>query len=132
MIAMVTAAYLRKMGCAVITAGTMAEAEDKLNRQHFDLTVLDLGLPDSNPDETVSRFVDIAGPGVPFVVLTASANQKIKARALDQGGITVVEKGAHQEEGLRAAWECAREYATRHHTLTASMLDRVEKYLATT
>lgn len=130
--AMVTTAYLRRLGCDVVVAGTMFEAVDKLDRQHFDLAVLDLGLPDSSPDETVSRFREAAGPVIPFVVLTGSAGDKIKASALAQGGITVVEKGKHQEEGLRAAWECAREYATRHHTLTASMLERVEKFLSAT
>ena len=131
-VAMVTAAFFRRLGADVLIATTLGEAIEKLERYHFSLAILDLGLPDSDPDETVERFSAVAGPALPYAVLTASATQHIKEAALQFGVITVIERGQHQREGLRAAWEYAREAATRHHTLTASMLERIEGFLAKT
>lgn len=66
-------------------AGTLSEGLSRLGEGEVDLVLLDLGLPDSDGIETLTR-VRTEMPAVPIVVLTGLQN--------DAGGVEAIRQGA--------------------------------------
>src|SRR5829696_317548 len=69
---------------AVERAGTLADALALLNGRPFDAVLLDLNLPDSAGLDTISRTLDVA-PGIPVIVLTATAEFDLAVAAVQHG-----------------------------------------------
>ncbi len=77
-------ASLRKAGFEVEAAGNGAVAEYLLLRQHFDVAVLDLGLPMVD-GLTVLKRVRAAKPALPMLVLTALDGLEHRVAGLNAG-----------------------------------------------
>jgi signal transduction histidine kinase len=73
-------------------AGTLAEAINCIGYQAFDVTLLDLSLPDSSGLSTLSAIQD-AQPTVPIVVLTATGDEQAGVAALRLGAQDYLIKG---------------------------------------
>lgn len=73
-------------------AGTLAEAITCIGYQTFDVTLLDLSLPDSTGLDTLSAIQD-AQPTVPIVVLTATGDEQAGVAALRLGAQDYLIKG---------------------------------------
>jgi two-component system, OmpR family, KDP operon response regulator KdpE len=84
------APLLRSRGYSVTVAATGKEALDLYTRDHPDLVVLDLGLPDMNGLE-VCRQVRERGD-TPILILSARGAEKDKVAALDLGADDYVTK----------------------------------------
>lgn len=67
-------------------------AETMLGEEDFDVVIADLGLPDSQGLDTVTRLHKVAG-GVPIVVLTMLDDEKMGLDALREGATDYVVKG---------------------------------------
>jgi len=82
-------------GCEVDTCRTMGEAVQRLGAPagHWDLVILDLGLPDARGVDTLIRLRDRA-PLVPIVVLSALDDRVTVARAMRAGAIDFLPKTA--------------------------------------
>ncbi|MFO1418160.1 MAG: response regulator [Methylotetracoccus sp.] len=65
-------------------AATLSDAIECLDRQRFDVILLDLGLPDSQGIETY-RTVQARVPYVPVVILTGSEDEAMAREALNAG-----------------------------------------------
>jgi two-component system KDP operon response regulator KdpE len=89
---------LRARGYEVLTALNGRGAIDAVAREHPDLIVLDLGLPDRDGIE-VCRDIR-ASANVPIVVLSARGSEADKVRALDVGADDYVTKPFGAEELL--------------------------------
>lgn len=74
-------------------AVSLAECYAQMANRHYDLVVLDLGLPDSQGLETVERFFREKGPQNPVIVLTANFGSGIGEKALRAGAIDFLTKG---------------------------------------
>jgi two-component system KDP operon response regulator KdpE len=92
------APLLRARGYEVLTALNGRSAIDMFGREHPDLIVLDLGLPDLDGVE-VCREIR-ATHNVPIVVLSARGSESDKVRALDVGADDYVTKPFGAEELL--------------------------------
>jgi two-component system KDP operon response regulator KdpE len=92
------APLLRARGYEVLTALNGRGAIDAAGREHPDLIVLDLGLPDRDGIE-VCRDIRATG-NVPIVVLSARGSEGDKVRALDVGADDYVTKPFGAEELL--------------------------------
>jgi signal transduction histidine kinase len=66
------------------TAGTLSNALDKFGSSHYDVALLDLGLPDSTGLDTVKKAIDKA-QDVPIIVLTGLADDRTGLSAIDIG-----------------------------------------------
>ena len=98
--------YLEREGYAVTLAATGREALDASIRQHPDLIVLDLRLPDI-PGEEVARSIREVSP-VPIIMLTAKSAEDDRVAGLRIGAddylvkpFSVRELGARVEAVLR-------------------------------
>jgi PAS domain S-box-containing protein len=56
----------------VVPAHSLQDAENLLQRDHFDLVVLDQALPDGSGFELVERIPKLTGRSVPIIILSAS------------------------------------------------------------
>jgi two-component system KDP operon response regulator KdpE len=92
------APLLRARGYEVTTASSGRGALDRAEREHPDLIVLDLGLPDIDGVD-VCRIVRDGG-NTPIVVLSARGAESDKVRALDVGADDYVTKPFGAEELL--------------------------------
>lgn len=68
----------------VMTVARLAKGIAQLSREHFDLVLLDLSLPDCEGEEAV-RKVHRAAPGTPIVALSAVHDEQLGIRALREG-----------------------------------------------
>jgi two-component system KDP operon response regulator KdpE len=96
---------LTAQGYLTDEAATGEQALASLARNHADVLVLDLGLPDIDGLEVLKR-VRASGSTVPVVVLSSRADEPVKVRALDLGADDYVTKPFGMDEllaRLRAA-----------------------------
>lgn len=78
-------------GFAVLGAATAAEAQALCRSNHFDLAILDLGLPDGDGRE-LCRELRLGGYNFPVIMLTASASDADTIAGLDAGANDYVVK----------------------------------------
>lgn len=96
-------------------AQTMAEACEQLERERFDVALLDLNLPDSDADQTLGRFLERASE-VPVIVLTGNNCEDVGFQAVQAGAQDFLVKGEYNDKLLVRAIRYARE---RHRMRTA-------------
>lgn len=83
----------------VVRVESLADAIDACDEQSFDAVFLDLGLPDSNGVETVSRFTEHEFE-VPIIVLTGLEDSKTALEAIQQGAQNYLVKGESTPEAI--------------------------------
>ncbi len=79
-------------GFELVHVSRLAAAVELVGRQTFDAVLLDLGLPDSQGLETLSR-TQLAGNGLPIVVLTGRNDQQFAVEAARAGAQDYLVKG---------------------------------------
>ncbi|MBC2604502.1 sensor histidine kinase [Pelagicoccus albus] len=82
-----------KQAHEVEIAECLVECFAKLEASHYDLVVLDLGLPETQGLTTVTSFFKEWGGEYPVIVLTASAGNGIGEKALRLGAMDFLPKG---------------------------------------
>jgi PAS domain S-box-containing protein len=82
------AAVLTTCGAEVVSVGSATEALDHMERQRFDLLISDIGMPEMNGYDLISRIRQLAevhGGRTPALALTAYAGIDDRKRALAAG-----------------------------------------------
>lgn len=84
----VMTAHLEQHGATVLTAAGVAEALDMIQRQHFDLLLVDVAMPGTDGYtfiETLRKSSSSSIAGIPAAAVTALASDEDRARALQAG-----------------------------------------------
>jgi excisionase family DNA binding protein len=89
--------FLKKIGFSRVVVGTVKEAIAALEKQRFDLVLLDLKLPDG-PADDVYDFVKREQPDCPIVIITGYPDSEMLDRILAKGPITVLKKPLKTEQ----------------------------------
>jgi DNA-binding response OmpR family regulator len=89
---------LSKENFAVRWATDLAKAEAELNRQSWDLVLLDLGLPDGS-GLALARKIK-AGPAIPIVFITALNTAENRLAGFEMGAEEFIPKPFHLKELL--------------------------------
>jgi PAS domain S-box-containing protein len=73
-------------------AGTLNEAFERVGREHFDMILLDLSLPDSRG---ITTFLELhrRAPAVPMIVLTGTEDEEMALEVLREGAQDYLVKG---------------------------------------
>jgi DNA-binding response OmpR family regulator len=102
------------MPFSVVQVARLSEALARLETEHFDVVLLDLGLPDSRGFETFARLHHAASE-IPVVVLSGQDNEELGVKAVQAGAQDYLVKGRMGEEILRRSIRYAieRQRATR-------------------
>ena len=97
-------------GYDLLVARTLGEALDVLERDHVDLAVVDVGLPDGSGLELVRRVREAGGPGsrlddrLPLLLVSGRAAETDRVRGFERGADDFVAKPfAYGELRLRVA-----------------------------
>jgi DNA-binding response OmpR family regulator len=97
-------------GYELLVARTLGEALHVLERDHVDLAVVDVGLPDGSGLELVRRVREAGGPGsrldarLPLLVVSGRAGETDRVRGFERGADDFVGKPfAYGELRLRVA-----------------------------
>ncbi|MDQ8196880.1 ATP-binding protein [Pelagicoccus enzymogenes] len=77
----------------VTVVESLSEGFAELSSGHYDLIVLDLGLPESQGLDTLKTFFRAMGPANPVIVLTANSDEGIGEESLRLGAIDFLTKG---------------------------------------
>ncbi|HEY1612457.1 MAG TPA: response regulator [Rhizomicrobium sp.] len=96
---------LGAQGFTIAEAADATTALSELQRQHIDVLVLDLGLPDLDGFEVIRKLRE-SGSALPIIVLSSRTDEAGKVRALDMGADDYVTKPFGVDEllaRLRAA-----------------------------
>jgi PAS domain S-box-containing protein len=100
-------------------ADTFSAARLRLLETEFDVLLLDLGLPDCRGLETVQRIRSV-NPEVPVVVLTASDDEEMAVRTVQEGAQDYLVKGQFDRRSLVRALRYAIERKRSADELTQS------------
>ena len=113
------APLLRSRGYAVSVASSGREALELFDREHPDLVILDLGLPDMDGTDVCRDIRDRAE--TPILVLSARGEEKDKIAALDHGADDYVSKPFSPEELMARVRASLRRTLGRDATLHGQM-----------
>jgi DNA-binding NarL/FixJ family response regulator len=89
----------------VAQAGSLAEARGML--EGVDLAVIDLDLPDGDGTDLIGEL-RVANPHGLVLVLTASAERRVHARAVEAGAAGALHKSVHVEDIIETAKRLVR------------------------
>ncbi|MFW6303610.1 MAG: ATP-binding protein [Candidatus Sumerlaeota bacterium] len=78
---------------------SLRESLDALSQEDFDLVMMDLSLPDSDPEKTVETMLEQA-PDMPVVVLTGRSDEELALRAMAGGAQDYLVKGEVGSKGI--------------------------------
>ena len=82
---------LKLRGFSVDTAENGASAVDKFRAEHFDVTLIDIVMPEMNGVEAFRRIREMS-PGATVILMTAYSEDELIEMALDEGAHQVVHK----------------------------------------
>lgn len=117
-------ADLTAVKCDIVRVERLVDGLQQLRRTHFDVVLLDLGLPDSQGVDTFVRLHE-AAPDVPVLVLTALDDELVGVNALQAGAQDYLVKRQVQPSLLVRSVR----YAIERHR-NAAELDRRSRELA--
>ncbi|GEM_PF-2449555 len=87
--------------CAVTTAGSVVEADEKLGTGEFDLIILDMVLGDGNGLQVLETVRTLTSPPPPVVVVSADDPPDLQRRAMELGAHSFLRKGDGVESLVR-------------------------------
>ena len=90
------------------TVGTLSEAVNILKVEHFDLVIMDLGLPDSIGIQTF-KALHARFPDVPILVLTGMDDENLALEAVSNGAQDYLVKGSREQRFITRSMRYAVE-----------------------
>ncbi len=97
----VVSAFLDDAGYKVLVAEDGNDAQEVIRREHPDLILLDVLMPEPNGFETCARLkTDPEMKDIPVIFMTALSETIEKVKGFEVGGVDYITKPFHQEEVL--------------------------------
>ena len=97
---------LKRRGFNVDTAQDGAHAVDKFKMQHFDVTLMDIVMPEMNGVEAFRKIREMS-PGAMVILMTAYSEEKLIDMALDEGAHRVIHKPIRIDQMIELIKEAA-------------------------
>jgi two-component system, NtrC family, response regulator HydG len=91
------AMILKRRGYFVQTAGNGLAAVDKCKNQQFDVTLMDIVMPDMNGVEAFRQIKEIQ-PDAAVILMTAYSDEELLQSARDEGVQKIIHKPIHIEQ----------------------------------
>jgi len=85
------AMILKRRGYNVQTAGNGSSAVDKFKDQRFDVTLMDIVMPEMNGVDAFKKIKEIQ-PGAPIILMTAYSDEELIQTARDEGAHQIIHK----------------------------------------
>lgn len=115
---------------SVVWANTMEKALGLLDKEEFDVILLDLNLSDSKGSDSIFSIV---GKGIPVVVLTGNPSKEMEKMALKAGAADYIFKRSfldiNVEESLRIAVEKHQETKRRYSSFSFGDVEPIKQFI---
>jgi two-component system, NtrC family, response regulator HydG len=85
------AMILKRRGFCVQTAGNGTSAVDKFKEQNFDVTLMDIVMPEMNGVEAFKKIKELQ-PGAPVILMTAYSDEELIQTAKEEGVRQIIHK----------------------------------------
>jgi len=85
------AMILKRRGFCVQTAGNGNSALDKFKEQNFDVTLMDIVMPEMNGVEAFKKIKELQ-PGAPVILMTAYSDEELIQTAKEEGVRQIIHK----------------------------------------
>ena len=116
-------------GWELVTVKTLVEGIETVAREHPDIAVLDLTLPDSHDCRESLDAFRTAWPDVPTIVLTGRVDEGMARICGESGGMYVLKQSGPEQ--LVQSLSCVMGRASRERSIRADRETLREKLLAT-
>ncbi|HTY81772.1 MAG TPA: response regulator [Dehalococcoidales bacterium] len=100
------AMILKRRGFSVETAGNGTSAVDKFKEQTYDVTLMDIVMPEMNGVEAFKKIKELQ-PGAPVILMTAYSDEELIQTARDEGVHQIIHKPIHVENLIKLITEAA-------------------------
>jgi DNA-binding NtrC family response regulator len=100
------AMILKRRGFCVETAGNGASAVDKFKDQTFDVTLMDVVMPEMNGVEAFRKMKEMQ-PGTPVILMTAYSDEELIRTAREEGVRKVIHKPIKIDQLIELITEAA-------------------------
>jgi DNA-binding NtrC family response regulator len=100
------AMILMRRGYSVQTADNGASAVNKFKDQSFDVTLMDIVMPEMNGVDAFKKIKEIQ-PGAPIILMTAYSDEELIQTARDEGARQIIHKPIRIDELLQLINETA-------------------------
>jgi two-component system response regulator HydG len=101
------AMILKRRGFLVETAGNGTSAVDKFREQSFDVTLMDVVMPEMNGVEAFKKIKEMR-PGAPVILMTAYSDEELIQSARDEGVRQIISKPIRIDRLIEMIIEAAR------------------------
>ncbi len=100
------AMILKRRGFSVATAGNGTSAVDKFKEQSFDVTLMDIVMPEMNGVEAFKKIKEMQ-PGAPVILMTAYSDEDLIQTARDEGIHKIIHKPIRIDQLIEMITEAA-------------------------
>jgi two-component system response regulator HydG len=100
------AMILKRRGFCVETAGNGTSAVDKFKEQCFDVTLMDIVMPEMNGVEAF-KIIKEMQPGAPVILMTAYSDEELIQTAKDEGVRQIIHKPIRIDQLIEMVTEAA-------------------------
>ncbi|MGD0795142.1 MAG: response regulator [Dehalococcoidales bacterium] len=100
------AMILKRRGFCVETAGNGTSAVDKFKEQCFDVTLMDIVMPEMNGVEAFKKIREMQ-PGAPVILMTAYSDEELIQTAKDEGVRQIIHKPIRIDQLIEMVTEAA-------------------------
>jgi two-component system, NtrC family, response regulator HydG len=100
------AMILKRRGFCVQTAGNGTSAVDKFKEQSFDVTLMDIVMPEMNGVEAFKKIKEMQ-PGAPVILMTAYSDEELMQTAKEEGVRQIIHKPIRIDELIEMITDAA-------------------------
>jgi DNA-binding NtrC family response regulator len=100
------AMILKRRGFCVETAGDGSAALDKFREQSFDVTLMDIVMPEMNGVEAFKKIKQVQ-PGAPVILMTAYSDEELIQAAREEGIRQIIHKPIRIDQLIKMITEAA-------------------------
>ena len=97
---------LKRRGFSVDTAGNGVSAVDKFKERHFDVTLMDIVMPEMNGVEAFRQIREMC-PGATVIMMTAYSEEELIQMARDEGAHRIIHKPIRIDQLIELIKEAA-------------------------
>jgi two-component system response regulator HydG len=91
------AMILKRRGYHVQTAGDGLSAINKFREQNFDVTLMDIVMPEMSGVDAFKKIKEIQ-PGAPIILMTAYSDDELIQNAKNEGALKIIHKPIHIDQ----------------------------------
>jgi two-component system response regulator HydG len=91
------AMILKRRGYHVQTAGDGLSAINKFKEQNFDVTLMDIVMPEMSGVDAFKKIKEIQ-PGAPIILMTAYSDDELIQNAKNEGALKIIHKPIHIDQ----------------------------------